>query len=198
MHAADHRDRAGLALLVIAAHDQIAMLALGAHDRGDARLLRLHAIGAVIHPARIAVLHHHHVAGADVIAAVQLMPFGNRYLEDVDVLAFGDILQQRARFHRLGRNRLRLFHIAAPIMDEIERAGIGRIAERQMDALDRGEDIGDHAMAARIAGHVVEQHGRIAGLALVEIDDAADLLLAVRPRDVLDLARRFHLGDPAS
>ncbi len=97
MHAADHRDRARFALLVIAAHDEIAVLALGAHDGGDIGLMRLHAIGAVIHPARVAVLHHHHVAGADVIAAVQLMPFGHRDLEDVDVLAFADILEQRAR-----------------------------------------------------------------------------------------------------
>ena len=59
--------------------------------------MRLHAIGAVIDPARVAMLHHHHVAGADVIAAVQLMPFGDGNLEEVDGFAFVDILQHRAR-----------------------------------------------------------------------------------------------------
>ena len=53
-------------------------------------------------------------------------------------------------------------------------------------------------MALGIAGDVIEQDRLVAGLALVEIDDAADLLVAVGAGDVLDFARRLHLGDPAS
>ena len=67
-----------------------------------------------------------------------------------------------------------------------------------VDAADRGQDVGDDAMALGIAGDFVEQDRLVAGLALVEIDDAADLLVAVRAGDVLDFARRLHLCDPAS
>src|SRR5258706_14529919 len=83
-------------------------------------------------------------------------------------------------------------------MHQVDGAGIRRIAEGQVDAADRGEDFGEHAMPARIAGDVVEQDRRVTGLALIEIDDAADFLLAVGARDMLDLARGFHFGDPAS
>ncbi len=198
MHAADDRDRARLTALMIFAHDEIAVLSFRAHDRGDIVLVRLHAIGAVIDPAGIRILHHHHAAGADVIAAVQFMPFRHRNLEQIDRLTLVDIFQHRACIDGLGRKRLRFLHIAAPIMHELERARIAGIAQRQMNALDRGEDIGDDAVAARIARHLVEEHRLVAGLALVEIYDAADLVLAIGAGDVLDFSGRLHLRDPAS
>ena len=55
MHAGHDRDRARLAALVIAPHDQVAVLALGAHHRGDVAVMRLHAIGAVIDPAGVGI-----------------------------------------------------------------------------------------------------------------------------------------------
>src|SRR5262249_58979891 len=44
----------------------------------------------------------------------------------------------------------------------------------------------------------VEQHRLVVGLALVEIDDAADLVLTVGAADELKLAGGFHLGEPSA
>ena len=53
-------------------------------------------------------------------------------------------------------------------------------------------------MAARIARHVVEQHRLVADPALIDVDDAADLLLALGAGDVLQLAGGAQLRDPGA
>src|SRR5712671_1928009 len=53
-------------------------------------------------------------------------------------------------------------------------------------------------MALRISRDVVEQHQRIADLALVDVDDAADLALALSAADMRDLASGFHLREPST
>jgi hypothetical protein len=40
-------------------------------------------------------------------------------------------------------------------------------------------------MAARMTGNVIEQHGLVADLALIDIDDAADFAFALGALDVL-------------
>src|SRR5262245_39065087 len=117
MHAHDHRDRARLAALVIAALDQVAVLALGAHDRRRARAVGLHAIGAVVDPAGVGILHDHHAAGADIVAAVVLVPPRRRDALDVDVLAAADVFHERPGFDRDRRDAARLLHVFAPIGD---------------------------------------------------------------------------------
>ena len=94
------------------------------------------------------------------------------------------------------REALGFLHVVAPVLHQLDLAAFGRAAEREIDAAHRGEDVGQDAMALRIAGDVVEQHRRIAGLALEDVDDAADLALALGARDVRHLAGRLHLGEP--
>ena len=53
-------------------------------------------------------------------------------------------------------------------------------------------------MAARITRHVVEQHRLVADAALVDVDDAADLLLALGAGDVLQFAVGAQLRDPGA
>src|SRR5712671_5262672 len=53
-------------------------------------------------------------------------------------------------------------------------------------------------MALRISRDVVEQHQRIADLALIDVDDAADLALALGAADVRDFASRLHLREPGT
>ena len=96
MHAAHDGDRARLSELVPAPHDQIAVLALRRHDRSDVPALRLHAVGAVIDPSGVGMPHHDHAAGADVMAAVVLVPFRRRDFQDVDVVAGREVLHHRA------------------------------------------------------------------------------------------------------
>src|ERR1700692_44390 len=183
MHAADDRDRTRLAALVIFALDDIAVLALRAHDGRQIAVMRLDAIGAVIDPAGIRIAHDHHVAGADVIAAVVLVPARHRDLENVDIGAGAYVFHHRAALHGDRRDRPALFHVAAPEMHQLGGTGIGIEPERDVDAPHRGQNIGEDTMAARIAGHVVEQHGLVADLALIDVDDAADLFLALGAGD---------------
>ena len=197
MHAGDHRDRAALAALVVAAHQDVAVLALRAHHRGDAPVgIGLDAVGAVVDPARIRVLHDHHAAGADVRAAVELVPLRHRDLAKIDLGAGIHVLHDRPALHRRRRDRSCLGEIAPPVVDELDLGRFGRHAHRQRNALDAGEDVRCNAVTARIAGNLVEQHRLVVGRALVDIDDAADLLLAVRAAHLLQLARGLHLRQP--
>src|SRR5262249_34945389 len=111
MHAGHHGYRAWLAALVITPLGQIAWLPPRAHDRGHARPLRLHTVGAVIDPAGIGILHDHHAAGADVIAAVVLVPARRRNFLDVHVLSAAHVLKQRSALDRHRRDALRLPHV---------------------------------------------------------------------------------------
>ena len=81
---------------------------------------------------------------------------------------------------------------------ELDLGAVGRMAHRHVDAADRGEQIGQDAVALGVAGDVVEQHQRVADLALVDVDDAADLALALGAADVHDLAGGFHLREPGA
>ena len=69
-----------------------------------ASVVHLHAVAAVVDPAGVRILHDHDAAGADVVAAVALVPSRRRNLEEVDVVAGGDVLQQRAAGHRHRRD----------------------------------------------------------------------------------------------
>ena len=86
---------------------------------------------------------------------------------------------------------------------QLDLAAVGRIAHRHVDAADRGEDVGEDAIALGVAGNVVEQHRRVADLALIDVDDAADLALALgaarcaSPRRPLP-SRRARRAGPAS
>ena len=83
-------------------------------------------------------------------------------------------------------------------MHQIDGARVGIEPQRDVDAPHRGEDIGEDAVAARKAGHVVEQHGLVADPALIDVDDAADFLLALGAVDVLQLAGGAQLRDPGA
>ena len=179
MHAGDHRDRAGLAALVVFAHDDQAVLAGRHHHRRDVRLMRLHAIGAVVDPAGIGILHHDEAGGADERPAVVLMPDRRRDLLDVDVLALQHVVEQRPAVDGFGRLRRRVLEIIAPPLDLLHLRDFRRQAERQVGARDRGEDVGDDAVTFGEAGHLVEHHRGIAHLAHIDVDDAADLFLGL-------------------
>ena len=58
--------------------------------------------------------------------------------------------------------------------------------------------LASHPIAAGKSRHIVEQHRLVAGLALIEIHDAADLLLAVGALDHLQLAGGLDLAEPGS
>jgi hypothetical protein len=160
--------------------------------------LRLHAIGAVIDPAGVRIAHDHHVAGADVIAAVVLVPARHRDLENVDAAAGQRIVHHRPTLDSHRRNGACFLHVAPPVMNELGGARVGIEPERDIDAANRGQDVGEDPVAAGITGNIVEQDCLVANPPLINIDDAADLELAIGTPDVLQLAGRPRLRDPGA
>ena len=138
MHAGNHRHRTRLAAFVIAALDQVAVLAFRAHDGGHAGAVRLHAIGAIIDPARVGILHDHHAAGADVVAAVVLVPTRRRNFLDIHIFSAAHVFEQRPALDNDRRNALGLLHVSAPIGDELDRRAVDRHAQSDVDAPHRG------------------------------------------------------------
>jgi hypothetical protein len=86
----------------------------------------------------------------------------------------------------------------SPVRHQFDRRAVDRQTQREVDAAHRGEDVRQDAVAVRIAGHVVEQHRLVAHLAHVEIDDAADLRLALGAGYFLHLAGGPQRLDPRS
>ena len=127
-----------LAAFVIAALDQVAVLAFRAHDGGHAGAVRLHAIGAIIDPARVGILHDHHAAGADVVAAVVLVPTRRRNFLDIHIFSAAHVFEQRPALDNDRRNALGLLHVSAPIGDELDRRAVDRHAQSDVDAPHRG------------------------------------------------------------
>src|SRR5215469_957486 len=120
MHANYRRDRTGLAAFMIFAHDEIAVLALGAVNGCYVTIMHLDPVGAVIDPAGIRVLHDHHAGGADEIAAVLFVPFRRRDAAQIELVAAKSIVLDRAACDSDRRNRFHLSHRAAPELNEID------------------------------------------------------------------------------
>ncbi len=198
VHAAHDRYRAWFAALVIAALDDVAVLAFGEHHGREVALVGLHPVGAVIDPAGVRIAHDHHVASAEVVAAVMFVPARHGDFENVDVFGGAHVLHHRTGLHGHGRDRARFLHVAPPIVHEVDGARVRVEPQRDVDAAHRGENVGEDAVAARKAGHVVEQHGLVADLALIDVDDAADFLLALGALDVLHFARGAQVRDPGA
>jgi hypothetical protein len=74
------------------------------------RVLVMHAdtVGADIGPLAVRIFHDHHAAGADITAAVFLMPTRRRELEQIDFVTAIDVLDDRSagNFRRLDRRLL--------------------------------------------------------------------------------------------
>src|SRR5262249_5569870 len=117
---------------------------------------------------------------------------------DVDVLALKHVVQQRPAVDGLRRLRRRALEIVAPPLDLLHLRRFRRQAQRQVDARNRGQDVGDDTVALGKAWDLVAQHRLIAYLADIYSDDAADLLLRLGAGDDLELARGADAFDPVA
>ncbi len=92
---ADHH-RAMLAALPVFAADDVAMLAVLDEDDERVLVVHLHPVGAEIDPVAVGIAGDDQAFGADVAAAVVLVPLRRREGVDVDGAAFEHVLQHRA------------------------------------------------------------------------------------------------------
>src|SRR6266508_2001864 len=135
-------------------------------------------------------------AGADVTAAVGLVPFRRRKAGDVDVISLHDVLEDRAFIDVFGRNALHRRHeMGAEAFAQFDLVEVGREAQRHILAL-AAEEIDEHAAALDRPGNPVEDK---AGRAIVmerHARDHADILLPGQTAHVFDLVEPARLVEP--
>src|SRR6266852_4481483 len=156
-----------------------------------------HAIRPQVDPVLIGIDGHIEAAGAEVAAAVELVPFRGGEDRAVDLIATENVLEDRAVPHHLGRDRRdALAHALLPLPHQLVRRGVDRKAERDGDARERAEAVREHAEALLVAGDLVEDRGLRGTRAAQELRRHADVLFGVRPGDDLELADLVHLLQP--
>src|SRR5262249_9537189 len=177
---ADHH-RAMLATLPVFPPDDVAVLAVLDEDRERVLVMYLDAVGADIDPVAVGIAGDDEALGADVAAAVVLMPFRRREGIDVDRAAFDHIAQR------------------GPVLDHDRRDRIGLLAA--MLAIDlhaveadlaivehfRGSHVHHHAMAGRIALDIAEDQDRRRVLFEAQLIERADLEIGVGAVDIFDV-----------
>ena len=167
------------------------------HQHADRGLVVHHgAVGAGVEPVFLRVAGDAVGAGADVAAAVQLVPDRRGELGHVDGVAGDDVLEDRAVVDDLVRDRLLLLEIGlAERVAQLPFAEMIGEAERHV-AADAGEHVEQHAKALRAARHLVEHHAGAVLLAQDRLGGKPDVLLPARALDVAHLAEQLGAGQP--
>ncbi len=169
----------------------------GRHQDADGvSVVYLRPVGAGVEPVLVRVAGDRIGAGADIAAAVLLVPDRGGEFEDVDVVARHDVLEHRAVRHDLVGHQLHVLEIGLAIgLAQLPFAQVVRKAEGHVAAR-AGEDVEQQPKALGAARDVVEHH---AGAVLGTQDrlrGEADVLLPGRALDVADLAQALGMIEP--
>ena len=153
-------------------------------------------VGAGIEPVLLGVAGDAVGAGADITAAVELMPDRRRELEDVDLVAHQDVLEHGPGVDDLVGDEARLFEIGVAIgLAQLPFGELVRKAERHVAAGAR-EHVQEQAEPLGAAGNVVEHDaGAILG-AQDRFRREADVLLPGGAAHGADLAELIGQREP--
>ena len=177
------------------------MLAFGDLAADGLAVIDLAAIGAEIEPAGVGILGDDAAGGADEARFVGFVMPRHREFQDVDGVAFDDVLEYRAVVDKARRQRFELAHARVVALHDI---GLARVVERQSererDALDRRQLPVERAKTFWIAGHVVEQDRRRQPAAFFgeHMGDRAHLDVPMGAGDALKLAECVDRFQPAA
>ncbi len=133
------------------------------------RAMHHHPIGADVEHPGIGITGDHHIGRAEVAAAIAAVPQRRGELGDVDRIPLLLVLQDRASLDEHGRLRLQVLEARPPRLDEVARPAVEREFQAQGDAPERGEHVGQQAIAGPVAAEPVEQQGRVSHLPLIEV-----------------------------
>ncbi len=166
------------------------------HEADGLLVVHLRAIGAGVEPVLLGVDGDAVGAGADIAAAVLLVPDRGGELGDVDVIAQHDVLEHRAVVDDLVRDDLRLDEIGLAIgVGELPLGQVVRKSKGQV-APPAGEHVEQHAEALRAAGHVLEHDaGAVLG-AQDRLGGEPDILLPGCAAHDLHLAQPLREREP--
>ena len=154
--AEHHRHRHRLAALEIFLAMDVAVMSRRDQDADRIAVVHLCAVGAGIEPVLFRVAGDAVGAGADIAAAVLLVPDRRREFRHVDVVADQHVFQHRAVVDDLMRNDFLILEIGFAI--GVAQFPFGQMigkAERHVAAR-AGEHVEQHAKALRAAGDIVE------------------------------------------
>ena len=93
-------------------------------------------IGPHVDPAFFGIPRYDEVVGADIAAAVQLVPTGYRETQDIHIRSLQPVFEQGSAGDPLRLYRVDLFDFAAPPLDELQLAQMGLQAHGQGVAID--------------------------------------------------------------
>src|SRR5947208_6046965 len=96
-------------------------------------------------------------AGADVAAAVQLVPLRRGKLPHVDVFAFEDVLHHGSIFDDFGLDVFDFGNVALDVFDKLEPRVVGVHVQRRGNALHRVQRITKDTITFRVALNLIEQ-----------------------------------------
>ena len=155
-----------------------------------------YTVGADIDPAGLRVARNVIGTRADIAAAVVFVPDRRRKGLDVDVVAFDDILQNRAVLDDYMGNLLQILHIGlAKRVGEFDFGQLGRKTERHVHAL-AGEEIHQKPRSFKRARDFFKDNaGRFVAV-LDNLGRHADIAFPARPFDMPDLAELLGLFKP--
>ncbi len=148
----------------------------------------MRAIGAGIEPVFFRVPGDAVGAGADIAAAIFLVPDRRREFGHVDIVAGDDVLQDRTVVDDLVRDDFRVLQIGFAIaVAQLPFAQVIGKSERHVAAR-AGKHVEQHAKAFRAAGDVVEHHAGPVLVAQDRLGGEPDILLPACAADIADLA----------
>ena len=146
----------------------------------------------------VRVLGHDHVGGADVAAAVLVVPLGHRQLQHVDVVAGEHVLVERALVHVLRRDQRRVVEAFLPGGDELVAGDVGGQVGGEGGPLEGFHHAHQHPVAFGVVLDVVEQQRGGVLPAPGHLGQRADLQVPVAARNPAKLAHGIHLLEPLS
>jgi len=156
-----------------------------------------HPVAAQVHPAVIGIARDVEAAGADVAAAVVLVPLRRGEDRHVDVRAALHVLEDRAVLHLdRGDRRDALRHPLLPRPDQILGRGFRVEAEREREAWEPAERVREHPEAFLVAGDLVEQESRGAVDTAGQLGGHPDLVLGAGAPDDPQFAHCVHACQP--
>ncbi len=156
-----------------------------------------HAIAAEVHPPVVGILGDIERAGADVAAAVELVPLRGGELEYVDLGTAHDILKDGTVLHDLRHDvRNALARPLLPRLHELVGSAVDGQAERHGDSPERPEPIRQDAKTLFVTDDLVEDRGLRGSCAAEDLGRHPDVLFGVRAGDGLKLANLVDLLEP--
>ena len=191
----DHRGHRLVPRLVLVAVD--AAVLAGRDVEADGFLIvNHHPVRAEVHPVLLGIARDVEAAGADVAAAVVLVPDRRRELRHVDVVTHHDVLEDRSATDFPIWDGLHLFEaVLQERFAQLELRQARLVAEGHVLAFP-AEEVGKNAETLRVAGHVVEDDTRRSVRVHGDLRGHADVFLPRGAANDLDLAEFLRLGDP--